>query len=284
MNWINLTASTEKARLDDLEIWFWDHGAVSVTVEDGEDNPIFEPPPGEQPVWEQVLVTGLFEEGASLTELTAQLGRAGFSMSGSQSLADRPWEREWLSRFEPMQFGRRLWVCPSGFELEGDEKVIIRLDPGLAFGTGTHETTHLCLEFLDGLSLTGKRVLDYGCGSGILAIGAGLLGADRIVCIDNDPQALVATNENARRNNLQLETHLNTVVPEPADIVLANILAQPLVDLADTLINCVLPGGYLILSGIMSGQAQWVEAAYANELKRVDLTERNGWVRIVFTR
>jgi len=284
MNWINLTASTEKAGLDVLETWFWDNGAVSVTVEDAEDAPIFEPPPGEQPVWDQILVTGLFESDVVVDDLLSALEHAQFKLSKVEELADRHWEREWLSRFKPMQFGRRLWVCPTAFEIENEGKVVIQLDPGLAFGTGTHETTRLCLEYLDAQDLTGKRVLDYGCGSGILALGAALLGAERVVCIDNDSQALTATRENAKLNNVTLETYMNNVVPEPADVVLANILAQPLVELSDMLCDCVLPGGLIILSGIMSSQGDWVQSAYTHQLTLIDRTELNGWVRIVLGR
>ncbi len=282
MNWVNVTASAHKANLDDLETWFWDHGAVSVTVEDGQDNPIFEPPPGETPVWDEVLVTGLFENDVSADEISSGLAEDGFDCRSITDLEDRPWEREWLSRFEPMQFGERLWVCPTGFELDASGKTILHLDPGLAFGTGTHETTRLCLEYMDSLAFAGSEVIDYGCGSGILAIAAALLGADKVQAIDNDVQALHATEENARRNGVEFEVSLPGVALLEADILIANILAQPLVDLSGDLLAATASGGKLILSGIMSSQAEWVAKAYSQHASLIDETELNGWVRLVW--
>ena len=284
MYWMNVSASSTKSRLDVLEAWFWDHGAVSVTVEDGLDKPIFEPPPGEHPLWDEVMVTGLFESDISVENLTMELARDNYKLEDVVRLDDRAWEREWLSRFKPMQFGRRLWVCPTGFALEPGGKVIIELDPGLAFGTGTHETTRLCLEYLDTIEVDGLDVLDYGCGSGILAIASALLGARKVTGIDNDPQALTATTENAKRNKVAVDTHLPGVALLPSDIVLANILAQPLVELAPMLVETMKPGGLLILSGIMSSQADWVLQAYVDLVELVDRTELNGWVRLVWKR
>jgi ribosomal protein L11 methyltransferase len=258
-----------------------------VTVEDGLDKPIFEPPPGEHPLWDEVMVTGLFESDISVENLTMELARDNYKLEDVARLDDRAWEREWLSRFKPMQFGRRLWVCPTGFSLEPGGKVIIELDPGLAFGTGTHETTRLCLEYLDAIEVGGLDVIDYGCGSGILAIASALLGAKKVTGIDNDPQALTATTENAKRNLVTVGTHFPGVALEPSDIVLANILAQPLVELAPMLVETMKPDGLLILSGIMSSQADWVVQAYVELVELVELvdrTELNGWVRLVWKR
>ena len=287
MYWMNVSASSTKGRLDVLEAWFWDHGAVSVTVEDGLDKPIFEPLPGEHPLWDEVMVTGLFESDISIENLTIELARDNYKLEDVARLDDRAWEREWLSRFKPMQFGRRLWVCPTGFSLEPGGKVIIELDPGLAFGTGTHETTRLCLEYLDAIEVGGLDVIDYGCGSGILAIASALLGAKNVTGIDNDPQALTATTENAKRNLVTVGTHLPGIALEPSDIVLANILAQPLVELAPMLVETMKPDGLLILSGIMSSQADWVIQAYVELVELVELvdrTELSGWVRLVWKR
>ena len=284
MYWMNVSASSTKGRLDVLEAWFWDHGAVSVTVEDGLDKPIFEPLPGEHPLWDEVMVTGLFESDISIENLTIELARDNYKLEDVARLDDRAWEREWLSRFKPMQFGRRLWVCPTGFSLEPGGKVIIELDPGLAFGTGTHETTRLCLEYLDAIEVGGLDVIDYGCGSGILAIASALLGAKNVTGIDNDPQALTATTENAKRNLVTVDTHLPGIALEPSDIVLANILAQPLVELAPMLVETMKPDGLLILSGIMSSQADWVIQAYVELVELVDRTELSGWVRLVWKR
>ena len=284
MHWVNVSASSTKSRLVVLEAWFWDHGAVSVTVEDGLDKPIFEPGPGEHPLWDEVMVTGLFDSDISVENLTMELARDNHKLEDVARLDDRAWEREWLSRFKPMQFGRRLWVCPTGFSLESGGKVIVELDPGLAFGTGTHETTRLCLEYLDAIEVGGLHVIDYGCGSGILAIAAALLGAKKVTGIDNDPQALAATAENAKRNLVEIDTHFPGVALVPSEIVIANILAQPLMELAPILIKAMKPDGLLILSGIMSGQADLVVEAYVDQVDLVNRTELNGWVRLVWKR
>lgn len=282
MQWINLAAISDRNRLEALETWFWDHGAVSVTVEDGKDNPIYEPPPGEQPLWEQVLVTGLFEEDVSVKALESGLKGAGYRLSDISHLEDRPWEREWLSRFRPMQFGDRLWVCPSGFEVPEKAVKVVRLDPGLAFGTGTHETTRLCLEYLDGLDVSGWSVIDYGCGSGVLGIAAAVMGADQVIGIDNDPQALAATADNAGRNGVEITTGSPGVDLKAADLVFANILAQPLTELSETLSDLTSDKGLLVLSGIMSSQRDWVAGAYEGRMKLLDEAELGGWVRLVW--
>jgi len=284
VHWINVTAAASRDDLDLLESWFWDAGAVSVTVEDAQDNPIYEPPPGAQPLWGEILVTGLFESDVQIDILTNKLNLKGFQLRGIATLEDRPWEREWLTRFKPMKFGERLWVCPTGYSLEGADKTIIQLDPGLAFGTGMHETTYLCLEFLDSIDVTGMEVVDYGCGSGILAIGAALLGAKRVTCIDNDPQALAATEENARRNDVTVVTGRPGMPLPQAELIMANILAQPLIELSSLLVEALKPEGLLVLSGIMSAQTEWVEAAYVNQAEKVECTERDGWVRMVWRR
>ncbi len=284
ISWVNVTAACEKQRLDALESWFWDVGAVSVTVEDAADAPIFEPPPGEQPLWDQMLVTGLFEDDVDSENLTLLLQSSGFQLVGVETLSDRPWERAWLDRFKPMSFGQRLWICPTGYDLDENDRTVIHLDPGLAFGTGTHETTRLCLNFLDGLDVRGLSVIDYGCGSGILGIAAALLGAESVTGIDNDPQALTSTQDNANRNRVEVATFLPGVSLEPADLILANILAQPLVELSAMLISLLKPGGNLVLSGIMSSQANWVIGAYEPSLRLVDHSEENGWVRLHWNR
>ena len=280
MNWSNLTVQTSRARLEELESWLWDNGAVSVTVEDAADMPIFEPPPGEQPVWDEVVVTGLFEDGLDTPKLLAGLKRVGFKNCDAAALENRVWEREWLNRFKPMQFGESLWVCPTGFEKP--EGTVIQLDPGLAFGTGTHETTRLCLEYLDSLDVAGWRVLDFGCGSGVLGIGAALKGASQVSAVDNDPQALTATRDNAERNQVELSVSMPLESYEPAQLVFANILAQPLTELADLLIESTRPDGLIILSGIMASQRDWVASSYQDKVNLVDEKELDGWIRLVW--
>jgi ribosomal protein L11 methyltransferase len=295
MPWKTLAASTsttlvegEGDPLDTLEAFFWDNGAVSVTVVDAEDNPIFEPGPGETPVWENVTVSGLFEDDVDVTAIKAALAETTFEFLYEESLADKIWEREWLSRFEPMCFGRRLWVCPSSYEVDEVDAVVVKLDPGLAFGTGTHATTHLCLAWLDEHIKPSLTVIDFGCGSGILGIAALLLGASSVAAIDNDPQAVTATIENARRNDVvgRIIPELpKTEYTETYDVVIANILAQPLIDLAGTLVKMMKPEAHIVLSGIMSGQKIWVKEAYeALGLVFDSEQERDGWVCLAASR
>ena len=284
MHWFNVSVGADRSELDRLETLLWDQGAVSVTVEDAQDRPIYEPPPGEHPIWDRVVVTGLFESEIDTTQIKRQIEKAKFELIEVEQIDDRPWEREWLSRFHPMCFGKRLWVCPTTEELDDDGKVIIRLDPGLAFGTGTHETTRLCLEYLDSLKLSGWHVIDYGCGSGILGIAAALLGAESVVGVDTDPQALVATQNNAALNQVTIATQMPGKPLPVADLVIANILAQPLVELADMLIDTCKPGGSIVLAGIMSSQSEWVEAAYAPRTELIDHQTLNGWDRLLWRR
>ena len=188
-----------------------------------------------------------------------------------------------MDDYQPMQFGKRLWVCPAGMEAaqSAPDAVVLRLDPGLAFGTGTHPTTAMCLEWLDGQSLHGKRVLDYGCGSGILAIAAALLGAGQVAATDIDPQALTATADNAARNGVTVSTHAVESVPdERYDIVLANILAGPLCALAPALLERLAPGGQLVLAGLLNAQVDAVIAAYAPQVQLLRGAQRNEWVRL----
>ncbi len=277
--------------VESAEAVLFELSAASVTLLDAEDQPVHEPDPGEVRLWPQVVVQGLFvacdlDREAIILGLTA----AGLIEQPTavefEDLADQNWERAWMDQYQPLCFGDSLWICPSHVEPDPAWPTVIRLDPGLAFGSGTHPTTALCLEWLDANDVSGQQVLDYGCGSGILAMAAALLGAAQVVGVDHDPQALQATLENARRNDLA--DRINVLAPEdfrpePCDCVLANILAGPLIELADRLSDCVGPGGWLVLSGILDEQANAVIEAYANRLKLTDQTSREGWVRLVFT-
>ena len=259
-------------------------GALSVTLSDGADNPVLEPAPGETPLWPAIRLSALFTPGSSGPALSAALSIALNLAEAAVShdlLDDRPWEREWLSDFHPMQFGRRLWIRPGGQAIDAPGAVVLELDPGLAFGTGTHPTTALCLEWLDGFPLAGTRVLDYGCGSGILALGALALGADHALAVDIDPQALLATAQNSARNRLtqRLESGPPEVVSgRRFDLVLANILAGPLVELADVLSQAVEPGGRIVLSGLLEEQSPGVARAYAAHFEMKPPVVRDGWV------
>lgn len=266
--------------------FFGSQGALSVSFVDAADQPLFEPEPGTTPLWSATRVTGLFAEDADLSSLTQQLkstfGAAAFERLGVETLADQDWERVWLDQFHPMQFGRRLWVCPAGQRPDYDkDAVLIDLDPGLAFGTGTHATTALCLQWLDGHPPDNQRVLDYGCGSGILAIAALKLGAAAVWGVDIDEQALWASRENAARNGVDagLMTGLPEALPDQRfDLLLANILANPLIELAPRLAGLVRAGGDLVLSGILGEQAVTVRAAYERWFSLSETVERDGWV------
>lgn len=285
MSWKTLAISASGSEIEDLESMLWDTGAVSVTLMDSEDQPLFEPGPGEVPLWENVTVSAMYESDADTESLAETLRTRGYNVLFTEELGDRVWEREWLSQFEPMKFGSHLWICPTGYTVDEPDAVILHLDPGLAFGTGTHATTALCLEWLDQNLEPGQSLLDFGCGSGILAIAGRLLGATGIDAVDNDPQALRATEDNASRNGVQddLAVYLPDAYPEdagPYNVVLANILAQPLIELSHKLSSLVAPGGHLVLSGIMSSQTEWVAKAYKLDL--VEEKELDGWMRLHF--
>lgn len=290
--WRQLSVVASDSVADEVSDAFVDCGAVAVSFEDAADQPLYEPKPGEVRVWRRTRVIGLFPSEADLSSVTADVqARFGRYLSTwlSDELEDRPWERVWLEHFRPMRYGRRLWVCPSGFELDREaDNVILTLDPGLAFGTGTHPTTSLCLEWLDAEpSLHGTRIIDYGCGSGILAVAALLLGAAQAEAVDIDPQALTATLENARKNGV--EGQIRCGAPDlldsgPKDVLLANILANPLIELAPRLASLVRHGGRIVLSGILSEQGQEVAAAYEPWFDSLVRKDMDGWVRWEGTR
>jgi ribosomal protein L11 methyltransferase len=273
-------------------------GSLAVTLQDDADNPVLEPDPGATPLWPTVQVCGLFDTRVARDELMSGLqavpGADRPGNLGWRQIEDQDWERAWLDRFQPMQFGRRLWIVPGGMVLPphaaADSATIgIRLDPGLAFGTGTHPTTALCLEWIDGHEFGGASVVDYGCGSGILAIAAALKGAARVRCVDTDPQALQATAENARRN--AVEDRLECLLPDEfaddgpgADVVLANILARPLEQLAPRIAGVVRPGGAVVLSGILDGQQDSVARSYAPCCEHRATIIRDDWVRLDLVR
>ena len=233
------------------------------------DQPIFEPGPGETPIWNEVTVVGLYADDIDSDALKEAIDGALASLSLAPCtlslIEDQDWERAWLVDFKPLCFGDRLWVCPTGFEVDAGAGVIMELDPGLAFGTGTHPTTALCLEWLARHDLKDMRLIDYGCGSGILAIAAARLGAKPVYAVDIDPQCLAVTRENARQNDVerQLQVGSAEVLDCPAtDVLLANILAGPLVQLAPRLSALVRPGGSIVLSGLLAEQIDVCLAAY----------------------
>ena len=257
-------------------------GALSVTLQDAADDPVLEPAPGETPLWPTIRLQALFDSGTDATVVAmAVLARfPGTPPPQASTVEDRAWEREWLKDFHPMRFGRRLWVCPGGQPAGDADAVRVELDPGLAFGTGTHATTAMCLEWLDGRDLHGQALVDYGCGSGILAIAALKLGAATAHAVDIDPQALIATRQNAERNGIRAGL---TVTDEPtlaeasAGVLVANILAGPLVELAPRLAAAVRAGGELALSGVLADQVDAVTAAYRPWFDITFTRIRDGW-------
>ncbi|MDH0897079.1 MULTISPECIES: 50S ribosomal protein L11 methyltransferase [unclassified Pseudomonas] len=287
MPWLQVRLAITPEQAEPYEDALLGVGAVSVTFMDAEDQPIFEPDLGTTPLWSHTHLLALFEADTDPANLVAHLELlTGGPLPEHQieHIEDQDWERSWMDNFQPMRFGRRLWIVPSWHQAPEPDAVNLLLDPGLAFGTGTHPTTALCLEWLDGQDLAGCTVIDFGCGSGILAIAALLLGAPRAVGTDIDPQALEASRDNASRNGIdpaRFPVHLPADMPQqPAEVVVANILAGPLVSLAPQITALVQAGGRLALSGILAEQAEDVRAAYADAFELDPTAEKDGWVRI----
>lgn len=290
MPWLQLTFYSTKDDAEALADLLSEAGAAAVTMQDAADQPLYEPPPGATPLWQLTNVVGLFDAGFSTDAIISQLKAqwpSELPEYRSEELEDQDWERAWMDDFKPMRFGKRLWIVPSWHEAPQQDGVNIHLDPGLAFGTGTHPTTRLCLEWLDAHDVSGKPVIDYGCGSGILAIAAALLGASSVLAVDNDPQALVATLDNANRNHVseRISAWLPREAPEtPAPVLLANILAGPLLTLAPRLAARVSCGGEIVLSGILPEQAAEVSAHYSTWFTMRPPVEHEGWIRLEGTK
>ena len=288
MTWLQLRLDTNPASAPTLEDALLEIGASAVTMEDNADQPVYEPGVGETPMWQQTRVTGLFtadtDMDAVLVALEAQLGEA-LPPHRSEILEDRDWVREWMDSYHPIQCGERLWICPSWREPGDPSAVNLLLDPGLAFGTGPHPTPWLCMQWLDQQNLDGLTVIDYGCGSGILGIAALLLGAKRVIAIDNDPQALLATRDNAQRNNIDHD-RIDCLLPEQipsdlhGDVMVANILAGPLISLAPNLAAALSPDAPICLSGILNSQAEELLTCYRQWFNALELNAKDEWVRI----
>ncbi|HYN76825.1 MAG TPA: 50S ribosomal protein L11 methyltransferase [Lamprocystis sp. (in: g-proteobacteria)] len=293
MPWLQIAFTVDEARAPLLEAALENAGALAVTLGDAGDDPQLEPPPGAMPLWAAVRLIALFEDGpgapTKVQAIAAALAGHSLTTPTIEAIADRAWERVWLDEFRPARFGRRLWVCPQGQPAGAADAVVVDLDPGLAFGTGHHPTTALCLEWLDGNDLVGQSLLDFGCGSGILAIAALKLGATRVIAVDHDPQALEATRANAAANGVA--TRLTVCLPAelaavqlPVDLVIANILAGPLVELAPVLLTALRPGGQLALSGVLAEQVQAVGLAYRHQVDLAPVRVREDWALICGTR
>lgn len=291
MPWLQLKIITPRRYVESLEDSLLACGAASVTLQDNADQPILEPGLGETPLWDSVKMTGLFDAEID-TAKTIKLAERRFGNPLPEhyweQLEDKDWEREWMANYHAIRCGERLWICPSWQQPPEPDKVNLMLDPGLAFGTGTHPTTFLCMQWIDQQDFSGLEVVDYGCGSGILGIATLLLGAKKVIGVDIDPQALLATTENAKRNNLPADVMPVYLPPdcpaEPVDVMLANILAGPLAELAPTLNAMTKVGGKLCLSGILAIQAKTVMAAYEPWFEFDPISEQEEWVRLTGTK
>lgn len=288
MTWLQLRVDAQRAEIAEWEERLLATGSVAVTLQDNADQPLLEPGVGETPLWNLTRITGLYPADADMKSVLEDIPEHLLQDSNArvEILEDKDWEREWMQHYQPMQFGERLWVCPSWLEPPDPDAVNLMLDPGLAFGTGTHPTTALCLAQLDNLSLHGQTIIDYGCGSGILAVAALKLGAALALGVDNDPQALAACRDNANRNSIATG-QLTVALPEDVDqahwekkaeLVIANILAGPLIELSGTLINFLRPGGTLLLSGLLQNQAEALCSHYSDRLPIAVVSEKDGWV------
>ncbi len=287
MAWHQISVESNEASAPDISDFFSELSAVSVTYMSAESKPVYEPNIGETRIWEQTKTIALFELDASpeliKTLLFKQFPDGIMQNWHAEVLENQVWERAWMEHYKPMKFGDRLWVYPTGQEQFSSNTVSLILDPGLAFGTGTHPTTALCLEWLASHDVTGKTVIDFGCGSGILAVAAVLLGAKEAHAIDIDPQALIATVDNAEKN--EVSSKIKTYLPEDftafaADIVLANILAKPLIELSPSISALVRPQGELVLSGILKEQADSVSSVYQENFTMNTPSIQDDWCRL----
>jgi ribosomal protein L11 methyltransferase len=287
MAWHQISVITNEDLAPRLADLFDNLGAVSVTYMDAEDEPVYEPAIGETKIWSNTEVIALYELDAEPTLIKTrvydQFKAEQLHHWRHEQIADQEWERAWMEFYKPMKFGDSLWVCPTDQERYEPGTVCLTLDPGLAFGTGTHPTTALCLGWLASHDLTGKTVIDYGCGSGILAVAAVLLGAKRAHAVDIDPQAITATQSNALKNKVadKITCYLpEQFAPFQADIVLANILAKPLIEMAEPISSLLAPGGQLVLSGILQEQAESVMNAYRQYLTFSTPILQEDWIRL----
>ena len=282
MPWLQISVEAERDKVEAVSEAFDSLGALSVTVLDAGDESLLEPAPGETPLWSAARLTALFEDSVNVSAIEQQLQDllpAATSCFRSEILEDRDWSSTWRDSFGAMCFGRRLWVCPVGEQPDDPDSIVVHMDPGMAFGTGTHATTAMCLEWLDANTPRNLSVIDYGCGSGILAIAAHKLGVANVTAVDIDPQAVQATQENARRNGCDIRVcHPDALGQGSVALVVANILANPLIELAADLSTRVHPGGKLVMTGILADQSEAVKAAYIDWFVFAEPLYRDEWV------
>ena len=290
--WQQLKIQLHSEDASSFEQILFDSDAISISYLDAEDQPVFQEEPGSTPLWDNTFLLCLFNTKTDLGSLLNKL-RCNTKVLNNKSLnieliEDQDWERSWMKDFEPIQFGEKLWICPSWLSPPEPNAVNIKLDPGLAFGTGNHATTSLCLRWLDQADVRGSEVIDYGCGSGVLSIASALLGAVKVHSVDNDPQAISATIDNSRRNKVPgdvLTTYLPEAVPPVhADILIANILERPLIDLSEKFAELVKKGGYITLSGLLEEQIPSLLSCYDRWFDMGAPQVEQGWALLCGTR
>ena len=291
MDWLQISFQIEKSQADLISEVLTGLGSLSITYSDTLNDAIYEPPVGQTPLWDNITVNALFSTDVNQEDIKASIFEiCNVNALTSFILKDRVWEDECKKDFHSMKFGENLWVCPSWesqAELPSDA-IIINMDPGLAFGTGSHQTTSLCLEYLDNNPPKNIDVIDFGCGTGILAIAAAKLGASRVLAIDNDPQAVISSKDNVINN--QCESIIKTIHSEDeidfvgCDLLIANILTNPLIKLAPTFAALVNPDGELLLSGILKKQVDRVVSCYSEYFTNLEVSNIDEWYRVTGTR
>ena len=290
--WRQLKIQLKSEDASELEQTLFKSGALSISYLDAEDQPVFQKEPNSTPLWDNAFLLCLFAGNVELDSLLADL-KGNTRILNNENLAvevieDKDWERSWMEDFKPMQFGEKLWILPSWETPPDPTAANLMLDPGLAFGSGTHTTTSLCLRWLGKSAIDTKEVIDYGCGSGVLAIAAALLGAKKVHAVDNDPQAIAATLDNSYRNNIAegiITAYLPEALPElNPDILIANILSEPLIDLSLKFADLVKPGGQIVLSGILEEQVTSLLSCYKRCFDLDAPIIENEWVLITGTR
>ena len=287
MSWKQISFEVKKSETDLVSEVLMGLGSVSITYSDALDDAIYEPPVGQTPLWDNVKVSALFSSEVNQKSLETSISDiCNIVVIDTVTLKDRVWEEECQKDFPSMRFGKRLWVCPS-WDTESilsNDSIVIHMDPGLAFGTGTHQTTSLCLEYLDSNPPKNLHVIDFGCGTGILAIAAAKFGAKSVIAIDNDPQAVLSSKENVAKNKCENTiTTIHLIDQEndnKCDLLIANILANPLVELEPLFSDLVNTNGMLLLSGILKEQVDRVVKCYSFNFSNIEVANKGEWFRI----
>ena len=292
MSWVQWRLTIKGQASEPLEALLLDSGAVSITYQDAANRPVLEPDPGEVRLWDELILIALYQADADTREIESGLSALPVWQEVQSSqwevLEDQDWVRAWMENYHPMQFGKSLWICPTNIEPPNPDAINIMLDPGLAFGSGTHPTTALCLEYLEQKIQGGEKIIDFGCGSGILAIAAVKLGASNAIGTDHDPQAVIASRENAERNGISENQfpvfHSDDFHTQAVDGVVANILAETLKQLSAEISEHIRPGGWIAMSGILESQIDSVKAAYQDTIEFDQPTILEEWVLLTGTK